>query len=228
MKNNIKNVLWGILFIAAGVIVGLNTFEIMDINVFFDGWWTFIIIIPCTIDLFKSRNKTADIIGIVVGVILLLVCQDVLSLETMRKLIMPLILVGCGFYLVFKDAFGGRVKDEINRLNKNRGQFPNHSAGFSTENVRYDNQLFEGIDLNAAFGTVNCDLTNALIQHDVVINANASFGSINVYVPPYVNVIVKSTSIFGGVSDKTSKPTDPNAPKVYVNCVCLFGGVDVK
>ena len=29
---NIKNVLWGLLLIAAGVIVGLNTFEIMEIN----------------------------------------------------------------------------------------------------------------------------------------------------------------------------------------------------
>ena len=67
-----------------------------------------------------------------------------------------------------------------------------------------------------------------MIQHDIVINANASFGSIDIYVPPYVNVIVKSTSIFGGASDKTMKHADVNTPRVYVNCVCLFGGVDVK
>ena len=225
---NIKNVLWGVLLIAVGVIVGLNAFEIMDINLFFDGWWTFIIIIPCTIDLFKSKNKTFDIIGIIIGVIILLVYRDILTIATMRKLIMPLILVGCGFYLVFKDAFGGKVKDEINRLNRNRGYFPNKGAAFSSENIRYDNQVFEGIDLSAAFGSVNCDLRNAVIQHDVVINANATFGSIDIYVPQYVRVIVKSTSIFGGVTDKTTPAADVNAPKVYVNSVCLFGGVDVK
>lgn len=225
---NIKNVLWGVLLIAIGVIVGLNTFEIMDINLFFDGWWTFLIIIPCTFDLFKSRNKTFDVIGIVVGVILLLVSRDILTIATMRKLLVPLIFVCCGFYLVFKDAFGGQIKDEINRLNKNRGFFPNKGAAFTSESVRYDNQVFEGIDLSAAFGSVTCDLRNAVIQHDVVINANATFGSIDIFVPPYVRVVVKSTSIFGGVSDKTTPASDVNAPKVYVNSVCLFGGVDVK
>ena len=65
-------------------------------------------------------------------------------------------------------------------------------------------------------------------EDDVVINANATFGSIDIYVPQYVRVIVKSTSIFGGVTDKTTPAADVNAPKVYVNSVCLFGGVDVK
>lgn len=45
--NNIKNILWGIILVIIGVIIGLNTMGITDIDIFFDGWWTLVIIVPC-------------------------------------------------------------------------------------------------------------------------------------------------------------------------------------
>ena len=36
--NNIKNILWGIILVIIGVIIGLNTIGITDIDIFFDGW----------------------------------------------------------------------------------------------------------------------------------------------------------------------------------------------
>ena len=44
----------GICFYYSGVIFGLNALEITDINIFFDGWWTLFIIVPCFIGLFKD------------------------------------------------------------------------------------------------------------------------------------------------------------------------------
>ena len=67
----VGSVLWGIVLIAAGVIWALNEFNITNINVFFDGWWTLFIIVPCAIGLFTEREKTGNIIGIAVGVFVL-------------------------------------------------------------------------------------------------------------------------------------------------------------
>lgn len=47
--NNLTKILWGIVFIVLGVIIGLNALDITSINVFFKGWWTLVIIIPCLI-----------------------------------------------------------------------------------------------------------------------------------------------------------------------------------
>jgi len=44
MKNTSK-ILWGIILIAIGVIIGLNSFGITDIDVFFNGWWTLILLV---------------------------------------------------------------------------------------------------------------------------------------------------------------------------------------
>ena len=73
-ENNMKktsNIMWGIVLIIVGIIFGLNSLDIADINLFFDGWWTLFIIVPCFIDLFKEKNKTGNIIGLLIGILII-------------------------------------------------------------------------------------------------------------------------------------------------------------
>lgn len=224
-----SNILWGLLFIGLGVIIGLNSFGITNINFFFDGWWTLFIIIPCTIELFRSRDKTGNLIGIATGVALLLACQGILTFDMLWKLALPTILVIIGLSLVFKDMlFSGKKRASFKRASDRKGQEDNHFTAFGSKNVRYDNQVFYGNDLTAVLGTVTCDLRNAIIEEDVIINANATFGGIEILVPPTVNVEMKSTAIFGGVNDKRRNNTVITTPTIYVSGLCLFGGVDIK
>ena len=46
---NITKILWGTTLIAVGGIIALNAFGIADIELFFDGWWTLFIIVPCLV-----------------------------------------------------------------------------------------------------------------------------------------------------------------------------------
>ena len=50
-----EKVLLGILLICLGVILGLNAFEITNIDIFFDGWWTLFIIVPSFLGLLSDR-----------------------------------------------------------------------------------------------------------------------------------------------------------------------------
>ena len=53
---NINKILWGTTLIAVGGIIALNAFGIADIELFFDGWWTLFIIVPCLVGIYwKSR-----------------------------------------------------------------------------------------------------------------------------------------------------------------------------
>ena len=56
------NILWGLVFIVVGLIIGLNAMGITNINIFFKGWWTLFIIVPSFIDLLKEENKTLKIV----------------------------------------------------------------------------------------------------------------------------------------------------------------------
>ena len=72
MKNN-KSIIWGIILVMVGVIYGLNSLNIVDINLFFPGWWTLFIIVPCVIGLVTDGDKTGSIIGVIIGVLLLII-----------------------------------------------------------------------------------------------------------------------------------------------------------
>lgn len=222
-----KNIIWGVVLLVIGLIAGCNVLGIADINIFFHGWWTLFIIIPCFIGLLTDHDKTDNIIGLIIGGGLLLVCQDILSFELVWKMFIPIILVVIGLSMIFKDTIGGKVAKEIKKLNTENGKKNEYCAVFSGEQVKFDRQVFEGAEINAIFGGVKLDLREADIPSDVVISACALFGGVDILIPENVNVKVKSTSIFGGASDK-SRHNGEAETVIYVDAICIFGGVDVK
>lgn len=222
------NLLWGFVLVALGIIIGLNSFGVTDIDLFFDGWWTLFIIVPCFIELFSSRDKTGAIIGLVIGVLLLLACQEILTFELILKLAVPVILVLIGACLIFKDAFTPGKQKAFKSMQQNASNLASHSGIFSSQNFRYDGVDFAGAELTAVFGGVICATENSFINGDCLVNCTSIFGGIDLYVPTTVNVVVRSTSIFGGVEDKRMNQNPVAGPTVYVNALCLFGGVDIK
>ena len=232
-RNEVKmkkfgNILWGLVFIAVGLIVGCNAMGITNINIFFKGWWTLFIIVPSFIGLFKDNNKTWDIIWLVIGIVLFLCIRDILSFAIIGKLIFPFILVMIGLSFIFKDTFRTKVNEKIKKLNAERVDGEDFCATFSGINSDFNGQEFKGANIDAIFGGVEIDLTNAIINHDQIINASAIFGGIDIRVPKGINIKVKSTPIFGGVSNKLKYEFNENIPTIYINAFCLFGGVDIK
>ena len=201
---------------------------ITNINIFFDGWWTLFIIIPCFIGLFKENEKTGNFIGLLIGVALLLACQNIIDFHLIWKLAFPTILVIIGVSLIFKDTIGGKVNSEIKKLNEKRNGENGYCATFAGQNVNFDGQNFTGADLTAVFGGLKCDLRNAIIDSDVVINASSTFGGIEIYVPSNVKIKIKSIPIFGGVSNKANTKIDENSHTIYINGTAVFGGVEIK
>lgn len=224
----VESILWGIVFIALGLIIAGNVLGITNINIFFYGWWTLFIIIPCFIGLFKDNRKTGNIIGIIIGIALLLACQGILRFDLVWKLLFPGILIIIGISFIFKDTIGGKISQDIKELNKNRRDTNEYCATFSEQNVKFDEETFIGADLTAVFGGVKCDLRKAIIEENQVINATSIFGGIEIFVPEDVKVKIKSTPIFGGVSDKTSHSKEEQAHIIYINATCIFGGVEIR
>lgn len=224
----ISKILWGVALIAVGCIFALNAFGLTDIDVFFDGWWTLFIIVPCLIGLITDQKKTGNLIGLLIGVLLLLCCRDVLGFDMLWKLAIPAIIVILGLKLIFTAIFGDKASKMIKTSRQKGGDVKTGCAVFSGRDMKFDGEIFEGAELTAVFGGVNCDLRNAVIEKDCAIDATAVFGGIDIFLPENVNVKISSNSVFGGVSEKKHRaPVDGNAT-VYINATGMFGGVDIK
>ena len=224
----ISKILWGAVLIAIGVIFSLNAFGITDIKVFFDGWWTLFIIVPCFIGIFTDREKTGNIIGLLIGLFLLLCCQNVLSFGMLWKLAIPAVIVIIGLKLILGGLFGDRAVKMISESRQNGDNIKIGCATFSGQDMNFDGEVFSGAELTAVFGGVECDLRTAIIKKDCAITAFAIFGGIDIYVPDYVNVKINSNSIFGGVSGKNKRPPIQGGVTLYINATCIFGGIDIK
>lgn len=224
--NKISNSLWGLVLILLGLVFGLNALDITDINIFFDGWWTLFIIVPCFIGLFKNESKTGNIIGLIIGVLLLLGSQNIINFALIWKLIVPIILIMIGLSFIFKDAFNKKVKQEIKKLNRNDKE--EYCSTFGGQEIDFTDEEFKGCNLTAVFGGVECNLKEAIIKENVVINTSAIFGGITIYVPKNVNVKISSTPIFGGVSDDRKVKAKNAKYTIYIKATSIFGGAEIK
>ena len=222
-----SNVLWGIVLVAAGILFALKALGLADFNIFFDGWWTLFIIVPCAIGLFTSHEKTGNIIGILIGVFLLLCCRDVLSFDILWKLMVPAIIIIIGLKLIIGGIFSNKANEVISDMKASGANPKTGCATFSSCNMNFDGEVFDGAELTATFGGVKCDLRNAIIEKDCAIKVSAIFGGIDIYVPDDVNIKVNSNSIFGGISNK-KKSNKGAEVTIYIGGTCMFGGVDIK
>ena len=112
VKFNFSSIIWGIILVAAGVIFALNAFDITDIDIFFKGWWTLFIIIPCTINLFTERDIAGNLFGIALGVFLFLCARDILDYSMIWKLLLPAFVVIIGLKMLIKGIFGRKDWDD--------------------------------------------------------------------------------------------------------------------
>lgn len=203
--------------------------NITHINIFFSGWWTLFIIIPCFIGLFNEKDKTGNIIGLFIGIVLLLCAQNLLRFDIVWKLALPTILVIIGISIIFKNSLNSKFNNEIEKINHISNKDSEYCSTFSSQDIGFENQEFKGANLTAVFGGVKCDLRKSIINEDQVVNCSAIFGSIEIIPSEEINIKVKSNSIFGGVSnERKNKEINKELKTVYINAFCLFGGVSIK
>lgn len=219
MNNKKTDIIWGIALLLVGVILILNLSGITNIDVFFKGWWTLFIIVPSIIGIIKEEDKAGSSISLIVGVLLLLCSREVISYKLFWQLLLPITLIVIGLSLIFKK----KITDKVVTSKDN-----DHLALFSGQKVTVDKDDFSGTTLTAIFGGIDCDLRNIKIKNDIVINSNAIFGGIDIIVPDNIKVVIKSTSIFGGSENKKVNKQEDSKYTIYVNCNCIFGGVEIK
>ena len=218
----IGNFLWGMVIIAIGVILGLNALGIADIDIFFDGWWTLFIIIPSFIGLITEKDKEASFIFLVVGVVLLLACNDLISFEIIGKLALPVILILIGIHIIFKDRTTKEVKAAISKSSTNDGK--TFCATFKEDIIKADKE-FEPVMLEAIFGSIRYDMSEVVIKKEAVIKVSSIFGTVKVLAPKGVNVKYRSSGLF---KDHICKVKNEDAKNtLYIDAYSLFGSVIV-
>lgn len=219
-----SNMIWGIILIILGLIIGLNALEITNIDLFFDGWWTLFMIVPASVGLLKGKEFTSNTIWLVIGVVLLLACNDLISFELIGKLLLPFILITIGISILFKDTINSKIRNRIKNIKVNNEE--EFYAVFGSNTITPTEKEINGASINSIFGEIKCDLRNTKITKDIVINATSVFGGMTILVPDDVNVVTSVLPLFGEVNNQTNNKDKSNT--IYIRGTVMFGGISIK
>lgn len=244
MKTNDNNttarLIAGLVLIVLGGLFLLDNYGIIYFSLpNFLFHWEYILIGIGVFILSTSRNKTAGVILIAIGIF------------NLFPGFWPLVLVGLGIYIILKrnKTKSDFVKVGVFSMNDSeiKSEFDSGSQTESENSFKdsiddvsifgggtktFSSRNFTGGKLTAIFGgsdlhLENCELAPGKNELDLFI----MFGGYEIRVPQDWNIIVDVVPLFGGFSDKRIK--DPN--RVYeddkvlvIKGLVLFGGGEIK
>lgn len=242
----------GLLFLIVGVLYACSALDIIQFSIFFPGFWTLFLIVPCFYGLFKKgEDKTGYIIGLVVGICFLINAQNFSFHIDFGPMILALLCLVIGIKLIFpgkkkskhvhvefhSGSDGNNGSDgqaetyfESKTTDSSSGGYVNVTAVLSGREIRMDNEVFTGADITAVLGGADLDLRNAIINEDVFINVTTVMGGVEIYLPANVKVVTDNcAAVLGGVDVSRAYANIPaaDAPKVIISGSCVMGGVDI-
>lgn len=224
MKNKLSAMIPGIILVLVGGAYLGNAFGMWDFSIFFDGWWTLFILIPCATNLIKYGANMFNIVGLTIGTFWLFSEWELINFEIVWKAVVPILVIAVGIKIIFQNS----RDDAFSKTSSKDGSMPNLFAIFGGSSPNYSNLEFRGCNAYAIFGGVDINLRNAIINENCIINGYALFGGIDIMLPENVKVKTASTPIFGGISNAYMSSADEKAPTVYVRSTSIFGGVEIK
>jgi hypothetical protein len=235
---------FGIIVLAAGLILLLDQFGIISADRAFR-FWPVILVVFGVSNLFGGCARGRRIWG---GILILL--GILLELEEFGvgrvgiQTIWPIFIIGIGVVLVLQALQSGGggpegwtrawnwTKTLHGRLSEIDDARLNYVAIFGGGTSRLITKNFQGGDVVAVFGGFDIDLRDADMEGtEAIITATSIFGGGEIKIPYNWTVAMQGVGLFGGYSEKTRHDkADPAAPKktLIIRGVSLFGGVSVK
>lgn len=235
MRRNTTSVLYGIIFLAAAVVIFGNSVGWWTVQNY-DGWWTVFLIVPGLAGLISYGFNVASTCMVLVGGWLLARAQGWFLPQMADSLVLVIIFLLIGLRLIF----GGRVLrssrkapeapvffNDVKGAGDSSGTV-NYSAVFGAVEVSNNSTALYGGTVSAIFGGAKLDLRNAVPVNGAVIEANAIFGGVELYVPLQCRIRLEGVPFLGGAGCKAQCPDDQSLPLLTVRYTAVCGGVELK
>ncbi len=223
--NNPGRLLLGIGLLAVGGLYLLDLGDIVNAGSIVSTWWPLAVIAFGVMALVgPSRSMIGGSIITFAGVVLLIASLGLLPVSP-GELIFPLILISVGLGLLL-------IRSGITTAG--RGDAQSQVSGFTIfggQNIVARASELTGVALTAIFGSIDLDLRSTTpVSEGAGIEVFTAFGSISVIVPRGWGVTVSGMPLFASFEDNVDRSIEPapDAPRLIVSGVALFGGVDVK
>ncbi len=220
----------GIVIIIAGLLLLLANIGIISPSlkhIFFS--WQMILIVIGVISLLSSENQTPGYVLIIIGTIFILPRIFEFSFNVSHLLI-PTILIVIGIVILLK-RMPHRIFSSHNATQSPEDGYIHEENFFSGSKQRFLQEVFRGGHISCVFGGSELDLTQTTLGEGTnELEITTIFGGVTMIVPSDWKIILKTTSIFGGFTDKRVriKESIDNSRVLVIKGSTIFGGGEIK
>ena len=213
----------GLFILALGSLWTLDNLNILDSEVFTQ-WWPLVLIAVGAVQFFnRTTNRVGPVLLMIAGAFLL--ATSVLDYDFDLGDLIPLCIALFGAKLVW-DALARRsARNGVPTDDSTVHAF----AAMAGVHWQSTSRAFRGGDANAIMGGVEIDLRNVQIQpgDEVVIDALALMGGVEIYVPVGWKIVANVLPIMGGFEDKTTRGSDGGST-LTVRGTAIMGAIVVS
>jgi len=239
-----KGLGFGLVLMLIGVLFLANNFNLISFpltRVIFS--WQMLLIFIGLVNLFK-RKIISGVILIFVGSFFIIPKVFPFVDGQFIHIYWPLLLIGAGIVILLQriikpewgfDAWERKFQGREHRhhsyqkWDQNPSGFSKNSVFANVEHIVLDPE-FKGGELNAVFGGLSLDLRRTnLAVGETLLDVNAVFGGITIFVPTDWLVETHMDAVFGGFQDNRmpKEPLDISR-KLIITGSCVFGGGEIR
>lgn len=214
----------GAALVVVGALLLLDNLGVIGLGGAFARAWPALIVAVGVYQVVRHRDLRRGWFPIVAGGILLLATLRIVRWgELWRLWPAVLVLVGLRLLLGWRSGWHGRSRstggEDVLALD----------ALFSGVERRVTSRSFRGGKIEAVFGGVEVDLTEAaLAQEGGVLEVSAVFGGVELRVPRDWDVDVHPSAVLGGVSEHLSQSEQRAGGRLVIKASAVFGGVEIR
>lgn len=210
----------GIVIIAIGVALLLNSIGVYQLNWLFENWWPMLIVLAgVAVFINNARSWLVAAFLVTLGGAYQLRELGYVDFEPWQ-VIWPLILIVVGAGLVFRKSYHGERATEAEREDV--------TAILSGSGSVNTSDHFKSSTITAIMGGAKLDLRQAKIEDGAVIEVFTFWGGIELIVPENVTIKNKMSNVMGGTDDQTSQKSDKKSPTLVISGMAIMGGVSIR
>lgn len=221
-------VFFGLVLIAAGTVLLLERFGLLQFNLLRHFWPLLWILVGLNLVVTHNRPGGKALGALLMSVGILLELQRASIIPIRMRDLWPAYLIAVGVLLLVRALRPPGPWSADSNANSRIAEYAILGGG----DFRYTSPNFEGGSMTAVLGGIQADLSGAAITSSpAVLFVDAILGGVELRVPPNWRVTYNGVAVLGGYESKTlPPPDDPGKPmqELIIKGMAVLGGVEVK
>lgn len=226
MRKRITSIIIGILALALGIVLVGNIAGFWDFELFFDGWWTVVVMAIALISIVSDKPNIFNVYFLLFGGAMLLRACGVIKKDVNGWLIaVALLVIAVGIKMIISAIFKSS-NVSTGYTDAGKAYCPNEcSTTFSEQKLNFSGMEFTNANYEVAFGKLTIDLRGATFAENAFMSIEAAFGSAVILVSQDTQVKVSREAVFGSVKNDAEATAEK---ALNVKAEAVFGSVEIR